>query len=313
MNVQPKSRPILITGVPRSGTTWVGRMLDLSPEVGYINEPFNPTHQPGICSCVFRRWYQYVHAGNAGQFEPGLVAMLEFRYHFFRQIRQDPSRAAVEALIRDGWNFWLARRRRARPLIKDPIAVFSSEWLATRFAASVVVLVRHPAAFAASVKRIGWTFPLDDLLAQPKLIEDHLADFTDEMHRLSEGSTDPVEHAALMWRMVYTVLSGFQQTHPEWLFLRQEDLARQPSAGFAHLFEHLSLTYTQEIERTIRWFSSGERELEAAADAHQIRRASEATVQSWRDRLTPQEQQYVRAECEAGWPAASMEMTTGSP
>src|SRR5436309_312642 len=41
------SSPILVTGMPRSATSWVGKMLDASGEVVYINEPLNPEHPPG--------------------------------------------------------------------------------------------------------------------------------------------------------------------------------------------------------------------------------------------------------------------------
>ena len=34
-------RPILVTGSHRSGTTWVGKTIALSPSVTYIGEPFN--------------------------------------------------------------------------------------------------------------------------------------------------------------------------------------------------------------------------------------------------------------------------------
>jgi hypothetical protein len=43
-------------------------MLALSSAVGYINEPFNPFHQPGICVARFPKWFQYVHAYNEHQF-----------------------------------------------------------------------------------------------------------------------------------------------------------------------------------------------------------------------------------------------------
>jgi hypothetical protein len=36
-----KRHPILVTGTPRSGTTWVGKIIATSPSVGYIKEPFN--------------------------------------------------------------------------------------------------------------------------------------------------------------------------------------------------------------------------------------------------------------------------------
>jgi len=272
-------------------------MLDLSPRVGYINEPFNPTHQPGICSCVFPRWYQYVHDGNARDYVPGLAATVRFRYDLAAQLRRRPGRTSMEALLRDSWNFTLARMRHARPLLKDPIAVFSSDWLARTFGAVVVVLVRHPAAFAASVKRLSWTFPFQDLLAQDALMRDHLAGFKDELHDRAAGPRDPVDDATLMWRLVHSVLFRFGHEHPEWLFIRQEDLARQPAEGFSQLFDRLDLPHDDRIERTIGWYSSGRLEEEAGAAEGDIRRHSEDTTRRWRERLTSEEQARVRSAC----------------
>jgi hypothetical protein len=273
-------------------------MLDLSPQVGYINEPFNPTHQPGICSCLFRRWYEYVHSGNAREYEPALASMLAFRYNLVAQLRQRPSRTTMEAFVRDAWNFTIARLRGSRPLVKDPIAVFSSDWLARTFDPAVVVLVRHPAAFAASVKRLEWTFPLRDLLAQEMLMQDLLAEFEEELHQQGEERPDPVSHAALMWRLVYTVLFRFRHTHPDWMFVRQEDLAQDPVGGFADLFDRLELRYSDRVKRTIRWYSSGRLEDEAGAAEDDIRRHSRDTIKRWRERLTPEEQTLVRSQCE---------------
>lgn len=53
-------KPILVTGSHRSGSTWVGRMLALSPSVGYIHEPFNIRHRHGICKAHFEYWFQYI-------------------------------------------------------------------------------------------------------------------------------------------------------------------------------------------------------------------------------------------------------------
>ena len=35
-------QPVLISGSHRSGTTWVGMILDKAPGTFYIHEPFNP-------------------------------------------------------------------------------------------------------------------------------------------------------------------------------------------------------------------------------------------------------------------------------
>src|SRR5882672_1880226 len=63
---QAGSRPILVTGAHRSGSTWVGRMIARSPTIRYIHEPFNPdAFKPGICAARFEREFTYVCAENA--------------------------------------------------------------------------------------------------------------------------------------------------------------------------------------------------------------------------------------------------------
>ena len=93
--------PVLVTGAHRSGTTWVGRMIDLSPEVGYINEPFNPHHQPGICACRFPLWFQYVNRDNEHSFRPHLSATLAFRYRPVAQLARTRRPADAERLFFD--------------------------------------------------------------------------------------------------------------------------------------------------------------------------------------------------------------------
>jgi hypothetical protein len=39
--------PILVTGMPRTATSWVGKMLEASGALVDVNEPLNPQHPPG--------------------------------------------------------------------------------------------------------------------------------------------------------------------------------------------------------------------------------------------------------------------------
>lgn len=48
--------PILVTGSHRSGTAFVGKMLALSPRIGYIDEPFHRVS--GIEG--INRWFLYI-------------------------------------------------------------------------------------------------------------------------------------------------------------------------------------------------------------------------------------------------------------
>jgi hypothetical protein len=287
-------RPILVTGAYRSGTTWVGRMLALSPRIGYINEPFNPTiHQPGVCSATFPLAFKYV-SDDEERFRAPLEAMLRFRYQLKAQLRSVKTREELEQSLREGWIFLRSRSLGARPLVKDPFAAFSAGWLASTFNMDTVIVVRHPAAFAASVKRLGWQAPFEDLLAQPALIRDLLADFEAPMRRM-ERESDPMDRSALMWLMIYSALLRLSDDHADWIFVRHEDLAMDPVPRFSELFSKLGLRSTPRIDRRILWYSSGPREAERDAPAYEFRRHSRDTISTWRTRLTEDEQKRLRA------------------
>src|SRR4051812_882111 len=82
-----EQRPILVTGAHRSGTTWVGAMLALSPRVGLIHEPFNPLTAPGVCPIPFDRFFRYVCADNEDPYVAGFERMLSFHYDLRAQLR----------------------------------------------------------------------------------------------------------------------------------------------------------------------------------------------------------------------------------
>ena len=65
--------PLLVTGLPRTGTSWVGKMLEASREVVYVNEPLNPRHPPGRSPGVLRgdvtHQFQYIGDANGAEWE----------------------------------------------------------------------------------------------------------------------------------------------------------------------------------------------------------------------------------------------------
>jgi hypothetical protein len=290
--------PVLLTGAHRSGTTWVGRMLALSPELGYINEPFNPHHQRGVCACAFPLWFQSVNGENEHRFKRHLEAMLAFRYRLVPQLAHLRSRDDVESQLRDGVTFARSRARNARALVKDPIAAFSADWLARTFGMTTIVLVRHPAAFAASLQRLGWSHRFEDFLAQPALMREQLHDFEDEIRSMVHHDHDIIDHAALLWRLIYSVLLRYRDAHPDWIVVRHEDLARDPVRGFGELYRRLGLDYSQRIVDQVTWYSSGSSELEADAPPHAIHRDSVQTTASWRRRLSSEQQSRLRSRVE---------------
>lgn len=289
------AEPILVTGSHRSGTTWVGRMLAAAPGVQYVHEPFSPRCRPGVCGAAFDRWFTHVHSGNEDRYRPWLERTLRFRYSAGRELRALRSPRDAGRAFRDAARFAAARAAGRRPLWKDPIALFSAEWLAERLGMRVVVLVRHPAAFASSLLRLDWTFPFRDLAEQETLMDTLLAPYRAEVLAAAGREPDLLDQAALLWRLFHHVIDEYRTRHPGWIVLRHEDLSRAPLEGFLSLYRELGLEPTDEAVAVIRAHSRGGNPVEAGDAALDVRRDSRANIDSWRRRLDADRTDRIRA------------------
>jgi hypothetical protein len=287
--------PILVTGSHRSGTTWAGKVLARTPGLAYIHEPFNPQRAPGWMGRRLPYWYLYVSEENEASYVPLVEDVLRFRY----PIRRDFTRLRTPRQGGQAGLEWarsvLARARRARPLLKDPIALFSSEWLARRFDMRVVVMVRHPAAFAGSLKRLGWTFDFRNWAHQELLMRDLLAPFAERIHDYALSRRDVVDQAILMWNGMHHVIAGYRDRHPDWIFVKYEDLATRPAEGFRELTGQLGLPWEGRVEAAARGWSSERNRAEVPRWLHRtVRRDSRAAARTWLTRLTEEERVRIR-------------------
>jgi hypothetical protein len=215
-------------------------MLALAPGVAYIHEPFNPRTSAGISPAPFDRYFTVVTAENEERYLPGLERTLAFRYDLGSQLG---SQHAPRDLARAGRDFARSlppRLSRARPLVKDPIALLSAEWLADRFGMEVVVLVRHPAAFAASLKRLGWSHDFGSFVVDGRLPE-AVRKYEAEIREQSQRPGDVFAQASLLWRILYGAVEGYRARHPEWTYLRHEDASADPLGTFELLYSKLGL------------------------------------------------------------------------
>ena len=226
--------PILVTGAHRSGTTWAGKMLAADSETAYISEPLNVLHRPGVFRAKVKHWYQYICNENEHEYLTAFHSLLDFDYYLLDEIRSLRSRRDFLRMGRDFMLFYNALMRGQRALLKDPFAVFSVPWFANKLNCKVVVTVRHPAAFASSLQRLNWNFDFNDLLDQPLLMRDHLGKYRGEMSAIR--AEDVIGQAALLWKMIYSVVYKFKEMNPEWMIVRHEDLSRDPVNKYRELY-----------------------------------------------------------------------------
>lgn len=280
--------PILVTGAHRSGTTWAGRMLALDPQVAYISEPLNVLHRPGVLRAKVNRWYQYICEENEGEYLSAFEDLLDYRYHTWGEIKSIRSVKDFLRMGRDFKIFYDALEHGQRALLKDPFAVFSMPWFAKRLNFKVVVTVRHPAAFASSLKRLGWNFDFNDLLDQPLLMRDHLESYRRQMQAIQ--ADDVIGQASLLWTMIYRFVHAAGKLNSDFIVVRHEDLSRDPVNGFRGLYSSLGLVFTPQVEKKILRASSSENPTELPRkNVHSVKLDSRANVDNWKKRLTGEE------------------------
>lgn len=141
---------ILVTGVPRSGKTWLARALSLCPGTAALGrEPMNPKDG------------QY---GLAGEVRGQGWVMLESPTERQRRIlRRAYSGRSLTLVGTDGRRQWRAVWPHTKLIVTDPFALLSLPAIAEAVAPTVVLLYRHPGAIFAAYRERGWSPDVDEL------------------------------------------------------------------------------------------------------------------------------------------------------
>ncbi|MDH3222271.1 MAG: sulfotransferase [Gemmatimonadota bacterium] len=308
---------IFVTGAPRSGTTFVGRILSMSLTVDYIHEPFNPDCGiPGV-----DQRFAYV---DPEAVDPVWVERVSDLMRYRTRLRtgyypeDTPARRVIKAIVgsRGPFHYRLARLNPVgrHVVLKDPIGCLLTEFLARRFSMRPVVMIRHPAAFASSYKRLGWAPQLHALREQPALVSRYFA----ESHLLQETG-NRVADAARLWTALHTVLADQLERNPDWVVLRHEDLNASPVETFAGLYARLELPWSARTARGVGALTGTSNRAEARkARVQDFRRDSKSLFDLRMAGLTPDERATVAdivAPLAARWypEFAEAQLTVGVP
>lgn len=291
-----ETRPILITGAHRSGTTWVGKMLAASGEAVYISEPLNLWHRPGILRAPVNHWYTYICEQNQEDYLPAFQETLRLQYRVLEDIKSFRRLKDIPRMLQDSSSFFLGSIQDKRPLLKDPFAVFSAPWFEKALGCQVVIIVRHPAAIASSLKRLDWSFDFDHLLAQPLLMNDLLEPYYDDMQAMTKNPQDIIGQSGLLWRIIYQVVAQYEAKYPQFHVVRHEDLSLDPIDIFRSLYNSLGLSFSAHVEQVILKSSSQDNPGERAdRSIYATHLNSQANLNNWKRRLDPDEITRLRS------------------
>lgn len=258
--------PILVTGMYRTGTTWVGAMLSAAG-LWPIHEPFNPNQG------LWRDELAYAPAADPRPDIDRLVSELIAGGH----------ESVVRIPYADRW-FSPLRAVPSTPrrlLVKDPSAALLSEYLVRRHGMRALVVYRHPGAVAASFVRLRWPTGrlVGRLLASNRLMEDWLAPRAPTMEA-AIGRSDWFS-GAVLYGCLAEVLLGMEGRNKSMTGLSFEDLCGAPVERFRELHGALGIPWNERVRRAHERMTEVP-EPEPAPRPHGVRRPSAAMADQWR-------------------------------
>ncbi|WP_084125887.1 sulfotransferase [Demequina sp. NBRC 110054] len=301
------TRPIVVTGCPRSGTTWVGSTVGASPDVLYLYEPFND-EAPHPIDVPER--YLYVDPEAPADAVPDvaeLVAMGRTRRRVRAAARaarlgtgfraELPAHLAAREVSKAPRRFVSARRT----LFKDPLAFFAAEWLEQQHDAMVVMMVRHPAGMISSYIKLGWSCEVDSLLRQPGIVERFTGSLGDEIDRYRDQPDDRLGGLILQWKIFAHAALILRDEHPQWRYMSHENVCDEPEVQFEGLFAQLELPWTERLRAKVVADSTASQVDPAQHRQHALQRDSRALSGAWRERLSDEDRARIEAETGPLW------------
>ena len=230
-------RVVLVVGSGRSGTSWLGQMVQAAGSYISVFEPLHPGHVPGAVPL----WGRYLRPSNT--YPP-------FERFFDRLVSGGGlTRWSDQENKGAGSRFhpapWLRRLLRPPRVIKMIRANLMLGWLRQRYQLPVIYVVRHPAATIASWLKLGWSGRLSHFSGQTDLIADHLAGRDVRWH-----TTDPVEALATRWA-IENLVPISQMRCQGWTVATYEELLADPRREVTRVLEKLGLPFTEQVSLTI--------------------------------------------------------------
>ncbi len=282
-------KTVVISGLPRSGTSWTGKALSFTPKFTYYREPDNSEFVEDAPGPNY--WNLYLRGDDDHPI---------YGPHMERALRGDIANAftlyddcgPILGLMPERWRsvgdrFPILYLRRPNVIVKLVRSSLALAWIAEHFPSTPIVsLVRHPVGQFESYRKLGWQADPQVLLRDERLIADHLAPFVDLM-RSARGFW---EQAGAFWGAVNFVVYRQAQASGCHSVVPFEWLCADGPAHMKMLAHRLGLDWTAKSRRFV---SAGHGA--AQGNPYSLRRDTHAQIDKWRQTVAPADVEACRA------------------
>lgn len=301
-----EGEPLLVVGIPRSGTSWVCQALAAARGAREVGEPDNEDNAPyAIKAKAELGRFPIVGADVEGPI--AYRALWEGAFAGGRRV-SGPRTALSRALHRlarsagsvHGAQQWDPARRAAlaasvalaepcAPAPGTPVVVksvfvpLSLRWVCRSWSPRLVIVLRGALNTVSSWHRLGWDPPFHShpVLGWPDLDLEVLAAALPG-HRLPPLPSPDQRLRRLTWELCVLVSALLDNSaEGDAVMVRHEDLCLDPLARFQDLYAKLGLPWSAETARYLHGSNA------AGRGPYDTRRVAGDEPQQWQSRLSP--------------------------
>jgi hypothetical protein len=255
---------VFLAGSGRSGTTWIGNIINHNNDYRVCFEPFHPEKVPEFSSFKNRQYLR--GSASANDFLDPLNLLLQGKIN----------------------NKWINSRNKnpfaGKLLIKDIRANLLLHWIKTHHPyIRIILLLRHPCAVALSRIKLKWGGSVSQFLNQPELVQDYLQPFY-EIMKEAEGD---LEKCVIAWCIENFV--PLRQFAPgEILVCYYENFVLDPEAEVGKMMDFIRDPFPADLE-TILSLSS---DTNWNRSEHSERQ--ELSFNRWKNEISPGDYKKVK-------------------
>ena len=293
---------IVIAGLPRSGTTYVGKILDAHPDIRMVLEPLN--EEFGLRAVDG----QFPYVGERGGPDRDAAARLLDdvvalrggwrRFVMSRGANRSLPRKALKVAFgsRVSWDWRIdaaaesmGKARVPVQCIKDPFATFSLDYLWASHGVRSLCMVRHPGAYFHSFVTQPWNFGIGRLSRAQSLRADFGQTIPTDLW--VEAHSDRLAYCAVLWKL----MAQYVHTHRDTIkVVRHEDFAADVRGQVEEICDYFALTIAPSMERYIESTTSGSDVAPEYLRVHSFVRDSARVADHWRSAIDPSDEAVLR-------------------
>jgi hypothetical protein len=273
------SRLTLVTGLPRSGTTWSGKLIGSHPDVNYIFEPYSKRYHPELkhSETCFYLGANYIAGKNS--LNPNLI----FNEKVFPQV------ARYEPILREHLNdlikHYFPGNETKHLVIKSPKTAKIQWFIKALQPDTVIYLDRHLGAVVNSYIRVknglpSWSEP------EFRMAKASMGFTNPDLAPLLELPRNRVERATTILALNRQILLSYLEKEEGFRFLRvpYEAFCINVENHLQQIFHFLGLPFDSEISLHCQLAVQKNR---AKAVHLEINKNSKAQAWSWIGQLAP--------------------------